>query len=510
MEDGKYVQVDEKTIILQSNSSEMQPRLTPTGKISYAKTRVYTQRYRKEWEFMSDFKGWLTSVAHEPTRAFCKYCKKDLHAHRLSLLKHMCTMKHQRSALMYHNAMIVKRKDTDKNSMELDENDFSELEDELGEEEEEEEEGGEIEFTVEDDAELEEDSNFPEHKYARDVSDEDVTQKTLLKRIKVEMTQDIKRDKLAEAMAHVHGETLEENPEDVQLNMDVVSETVETSELSEDISHHLAESENPMESIEVEHQIIEEQSSENEELIPQELEYVNSDITRSAPLSRIALPGNKITISAANAKTFLLRSGGKAVTLSSGKGIGTGTPGTQYVLKKFQGKANNNSPANEKKLPQVSISPKPVADNSQSSLAAAEAGTSQAKKVVKAGKPIVCSTVKKPTISTHVLDMGKGLPIGGLQVSLYKLLDGRWTFVNECNTSSAGRCGDLINSEKNALTTGRYKLHFDVDKYFSLRKTETLYPFIEIVFDVKNPVVAYHIPILLSPFGYTTYRGSDR
>lgn len=50
-------------------------------------------------------KGWLTSVPHEPTRAYCKYCKKDLHAHRLSLLKHMCTMKHQRSALMYQNTM---------------------------------------------------------------------------------------------------------------------------------------------------------------------------------------------------------------------------------------------------------------------------------------------------------------------------------------------------------------------------------------------------------------------
>lgn len=47
------------------------------------------------------FTGWLTSVAFQPTRAYCMFCKKNLHAHRLSLLKHTCTMKHQRAALTY-------------------------------------------------------------------------------------------------------------------------------------------------------------------------------------------------------------------------------------------------------------------------------------------------------------------------------------------------------------------------------------------------------------------------
>lgn len=56
LEESKFIEVGDKTIILQTTSSEI-PRLTPTGKISYAKTRVYTQRYRKEWEQMSDFKG---------------------------------------------------------------------------------------------------------------------------------------------------------------------------------------------------------------------------------------------------------------------------------------------------------------------------------------------------------------------------------------------------------------------------------------------------------------------
>lgn len=108
-------------------------RLTPTGKISRAKTRVYTQRYRKEWEHMTDFKGtkfkilkhffnswqhlshcidyyfhtdWLQSVPKEATRAYCKFCQRNLHAHRLSLLKHMCTLKHQRAAVQYTKVSI--------------------------------------------------------------------------------------------------------------------------------------------------------------------------------------------------------------------------------------------------------------------------------------------------------------------------------------------------------------------------------------------------------------------
>lgn len=75
-------------------------------------------------------------------------------------------------------------------------------------------------------------------------------------------------------------------------------------------------------------------------------------------------------------------------------------------------------------------------------------------------------------------------------------------------TTADGRCADLIDTANHTFTAGRYKLHFDVDKYFILRRIETMYPFIEIVFDVKNPAEHYHVPLLLSPFGYTTYRGS--
>lgn len=109
-------------------------------------------------------------------------------------------------------------------------------------------------------------------------------------------------------------------------------------------------------------------------------------------------------------------------------------------------------------------------------------------------------------LSTHVLDTARGNPVGGLQVSLYKLIDGRWTHISEGLTNPDGRYTNFI--QKADFTAGRYKLHFDVDRYFELRKLESLYPFIEIVFDVKSPQDHYHVPLLLSPFGYTTYRGS--
>lgn len=113
----------------------------------------------------------------------------------------------------------------------------------------------------------------------------------------------------------------------------------------------------------------------------------------------------------------------------------------------------------------------------------------------------------QPPISTHVFDTAKGMPITGLQVSLYKLVDGRWTHLNEGLTNPVGRCEDLIS--RTDLKPGRFKLHFDTDRYFNLRNQDTIFPFIEIVFDVRSPLEHYHIPLLLSPYGYTTYRGSN-
>lgn len=84
----------------------------------------------------------------------------------------------------------------------------------------------------------------------------------------------------------------------------------------------------------------------------------------------------------------------------------------------------------------------------------------------------------KPVISTHVLDTSKGQAVSGLQVSLYKLIDGRWTYINEGLTNPDGRFSNFLTRDD--FTAGRYKLHFDVDRYFEMRKQESLYPFIEV------------------------------
>lgn len=73
-------------------------------------------------------------------------------------------------------------------------------------------------------------------------------------------------------------------------------------------------------------------------------------------------------------------------------------------------------------------------------------------------------------------------------------------------TNQDGRCNNLVELEN--FTVGRYKVHFLVSQYFESTNTKSMYPFVEIVFDFDDPLDHYHIPLLLSPFGYSTYRGS--
>ncbi|XP_047114728.1 uncharacterized protein LOC124795009 isoform X2 [Schistocerca piceifrons] len=123
-----------------------------------------------------------------------------------------------------------------------------------------------------------------------------------------------------------------------------------------------------------------------------------------------------------------------------------------------------------------------------------------------AGSEMSTAQGTKKGISTHVLDTAKGKPANGLQVSLYRLMGGKWTIVSEGYTDEDGRFSNFLQDLE--LCSGRYKLHFDVDRYFDSTSQESLYPFVEIAFDVKSQQDHYHIPLLLSPFGYTTYRGS--
>ncbi|XP_044731902.1 uncharacterized protein LOC123294811 [Chrysoperla carnea] len=265
------------------------------------KPKYYKQTYRTAWEQMPDFKGWLRGIPGQSTRAYCTYCQKSLHAHRLSLLKHTCTIRHQKAAQL---------------------NFIRSQKQELGEY------SGELEDIV------------------------------------------------------IAGSSQGEE-------VDVTTESMDGEVHVEEECEEYQDEEEIEETEEVEHGI--------------------------------------------------------------------------HLRKVYQ------------QQPRQPL-------------------------------PLIQTMSNKPPISTHVLDTSKGTPVAGLQVSLYKLIEGRWTYINESITNPDGRCNNFL--ERGDFSAGRYKLHYDVDRYFELRKQESLYPFIEIVFDCRAPVEHYHIPLLLTPFGYTTYRGT--
>jgi len=110
-------------------------------------------------------------------------------------------------------------------------------------------------------------------------------------------------------------------------------------------------------------------------------------------------------------------------------------------------------------------------------------------------------------LSSHILDVSTGLPAPGVTVQLNKLNPKTkvWTFVAEKVTDEQGRIKDFLDQRQE--NTGIYKLTFLVQEYFSNKKIKSFYPFIEVVFEI-NDKKHYHVPITLSAYGYSTYRGS--
>uniref|UniRef100_A0A182S2Q7 hydroxyisourate hydrolase n=1 Tax=Anopheles funestus TaxID=62324 RepID=A0A182S2Q7_ANOFN len=119
------------------------------------------------------------------------------------------------------------------------------------------------------------------------------------------------------------------------------------------------------------------------------------------------------------------------------------------------------------------------------------------------------TTQTMPNLSTHILDTTRGKPATEVPVTLYYRTSSQsWTKISTGITDGDGRFRNFFTEGQSTLEKGVYKLHFDVGPYFRGRSVESLYPFIEIVFTVADPTQHYHIPLLLNPFGYSTYRGS--
>ena len=111
-------------------------------------------------------------------------------------------------------------------------------------------------------------------------------------------------------------------------------------------------------------------------------------------------------------------------------------------------------------------------------------------------------------ITTHVLDLSTGKPAAGVPVTL-EIRGGErnWKVLGTGTTDGDGRLKALL-PQRAHLEAGTYRLHFDVAAYFRAKDTESFYPEASVVFTVRDASQNYHVPLLLSPHGYTTYRGS--
>ncbi len=111
-------------------------------------------------------------------------------------------------------------------------------------------------------------------------------------------------------------------------------------------------------------------------------------------------------------------------------------------------------------------------------------------------------------ITTHVLDTSRGRPAAGIGVTLEVQNEaGDWRALGRGETDADGRLKSLTG-EGEGLGEGVYRLTFETESYFAAQAAETFYPLAVVVFRVRDAAEHYHVPLLVSPFGYSTYRGS--
>ena len=109
-------------------------------------------------------------------------------------------------------------------------------------------------------------------------------------------------------------------------------------------------------------------------------------------------------------------------------------------------------------------------------------------------------------ITTHALDTRSGKPAQGLPITLLSQVDSTWVKLSSGITNADGRITDLL--EPGSLKPGLYQMHFDTETYHKKQNVTGFYPEVVITFEIKQIDEHYHIPLLLSPYGYSTYRGS--
>lgn len=108
-------------------------------------------------------------------------------------------------------------------------------------------------------------------------------------------------------------------------------------------------------------------------------------------------------------------------------------------------------------------------------------------------------------VSTHILDLSSGAPAAGVSVVLERSDGEAWTVQGRAATDADGRVREAFGPVTSA---GRYRLTFATGAYFAARGVASFHPEVIVVFDIRDARQHHHVPLLLSPFGYSTYRGS--
>ena len=109
-------------------------------------------------------------------------------------------------------------------------------------------------------------------------------------------------------------------------------------------------------------------------------------------------------------------------------------------------------------------------------------------------------------ITTHVLDTAAGRPARAIVIELERLVGAAWTLVGKGAADDDGRLRTL--TPPGPVEPGTYRIRFDTGSYFAAHHTPGFFPLVEIQFTVLDGAQHYHVPLLLSPYGYSTYRGS--
>lgn len=109
-------------------------------------------------------------------------------------------------------------------------------------------------------------------------------------------------------------------------------------------------------------------------------------------------------------------------------------------------------------------------------------------------------------ITTHVLDTQTGMPAANVAITLEQKSKDGWMPLAKGRTDADGRIRDLVTEA--SLAPGIFRMTFETGEYFQAQGVTGFYPSVSILFEIANPLQHHHIPLLLSPYGYSTYRGS--